>query len=901
MGVPGSANFLLAGSAPGYRIERSLRFNSADSAYLDKTIGPGGTNTKHVTSFWMKRASVNTGSYSVIYGALFNANNYIYIYLSSGDKLSLYWVNSAVNVLNLQSTLVLRDPSAWYHIYYAQDTDQATAANRFRMWVNGVEITSWSTNTNTTTQSVGTPFGGNNTHQIGRDPSSSSAYFNGYITEFHDIWQPSTLPPVTDFGETDTITGVWKPKKYTGTYGTNGFYLNFSDNSANTATTIGKDYSGNGNNWTPNNIGVFTSSASINHGTQRENDYRSATLISGLTGYSTITLNCSYSWSGNLGGSLTQYVKLRDSSNTVVASGSGSGSSGSFTVTGTGLSTGMTYNFFVEAASSGGSYMERAASITVNYSADGGTATTDSFIDTPTPYADGGNGRGNYCTWNPLSLLPNSTITNGNLDASTPVTNGGGIWGTVAFPASGKWYFEVTATSGNSSMIGISSYLATAINAWAINPSVFYWNNGKKYVNGSDGGAYGATYTTNDVIGVAVDCDSGSVTFYKNNSSQGAIGCSPSGLFPCVTDGTSGSADSFSANFGQRAFAYTPPSGFKALNTQNLPEPSIKKPSSYFDVSLYTGNGSAQTVTNSGGFTPDLVWHKGRSVAYSHSLVDSVRGNSNVLFSDITNAEANPGAQLDITTNGFIATYRAANLANNQSSATYVGWQWKESATPGFDIVTYTGNATNRTIAHSLGVAPNMMIVKNRTTGSTGWIVYHSGVASPTTGGLRLNLTDAFVTYSFYWNNTAPTSSVFTVGTDNQVNGNGDSMVAYLWSEVAGFSKFGSYTGNGSSDGPFVFCGFRPRWLMIKASSTGGLYYDWVLYDSERMKYNTCINPLAANMSNGESYFATNYEIDLLPNGFKARNTGGNSTNTNGVTYVFAAFAEAPFKYALAR
>jgi hypothetical protein len=218
----------------GYQISRSLRFNSADSAYLNTTIGAGGTNTKHVTSFWMKRSSISTAAYTVIYGAQFSANDYIYIWLNTGDKIGVYWLSGGVNVLNLQSTLVLRDPSAWYHIYYAQDTTQATAANRFRMWINGVEITSWSTNANTTTQNAGTPFGGNNTHQIGRDPSTAGNYFNGYITEFHDIWQPTTLPPVTDFGENDTITGVWKPKKYAGTYGTNGFYLNFSDNSGTT-------------------------------------------------------------------------------------------------------------------------------------------------------------------------------------------------------------------------------------------------------------------------------------------------------------------------------------------------------------------------------------------------------------------------------------------------------------------------------------------------------------------------------------------------------------------------------------------------------------------------------------------------------------------------------------------
>ena len=443
-----------------------------------------------------------------------------------------------------------------------------------------------------------------------------------------------------------------------------------------------------------------------------------------------------------------------------------------------------------------------------------------------------------------------------------------------------------------------------------------YTNDAKKATSGSYS-AYGTTWTTNDVIGVALDADSGSLTFYKNGVSQGvaytiAAGTILfSGLIPAIAIyRNTGITQSAVFNFGQRDFEYTPPTGFKALNTANLPAPTIKKPGSYFDVSLYTGNGSAQTVTNSGGFTPDLVWHKGRSVGYSHSLVDSVRGNSNVLFSDTTSAEQNPGAQLDITTNGFIATYRAANLANNQSSATYVGWQWKAggsgssntagsitstvSANPtaGFSIITYSGNSTNNsTIGHGLGVAPVMIITKVRT-GATneGWPVWHQAFGN--TQYVQLNQTHSVATDSNIYggsNNTAPTSTVYSVGPGGVTNTSGRTYVAYCFAEVEGYSKFGSYTGNGSSDGPFVYTGFRPAWIMIKQTSPN--VGSWQIWDTQINQYNATYGRFNADRDLGEQ---GSLPIDILSNGFKIRHTDG-ATNESGYNFICIAFAEHPF------
>jgi len=230
----------------------------------------------------------------------------------------------------------------------------------------------------------------------------------------------------------------------------------------------------------------------------------------------------------------------------------------------------------------------------------------------------------------------------------------------------------------------------------------------------------------------------------------------------------------------------------------------------------------------------------------------------------------------------------------NTNAATYVAWQWKRGATPGFDVVTYTGTGSARTVAHSLGVAPAMMIVKKRNTatGST-WCVYHRSLATPATDYLRLETTNASATASTVFG-ANPTSTVFTVGTDSATNGSSDTFVAYLFAEVAGFSKAFSYTGNGSADGPFVFCGFRPRFIMWKRTDAVS---DWVIQDTAANTSNVASAHLYPNSSIAESSFGFH---DILSNGFKLRQT--NSTwNTSGGTYIFMAFAETAFKFSLGR
>jgi len=782
------------GSPSGYQISRSVRLRSSASAYFNRTLTTPTSSQKFTWSGWTKRGKLDSSGLQGIFCPYSSGTVYGYLAWYQDGIRIFDRLSGGTNYL-LQTTAVYRDPSAWYHIVYAVDTTQATAANRVRLYVNGVEVTSFSTSTYPT-QNNSTTTNSAIAHNIGYDPSNVG-YLDGYLTEINFIDGQALTP--SSFGSTNATTGVWQPIKYTGTYGTNGFFLNFSDNSAATAAAIGKDYSGNGNNWTPNNISV---------------------------------------------------------------------------------TAGVTY---------------------------------DSMLDVPTQWADGGNGRGNYCVLNPLiisGLSGGATLSNGNLRVSgTNGVSNAYARGTMAL--SGKFYAEfffdvVNATAS----IGVDAVTATSGALATSSTSVSYRSGGNKRVLGTES-AYGASWVANDIIGVAVDTAANTVEFFKNGVSQGVITSSAffaqgDCVFAMAKDDL-GSPLGY-ANFGQRPFSYTPPTGFKALNTLNLPTPTILKGNLYFDVSTWSGTGGSSRSITGVNFQPDLVWGKVRNTTYGHMLFDSVRGAGSLkeLGTNVTGAEGYGSSDLygflsAFNSDGFTVTAGTdgtiPNAYWNQSGNTYVGWQWKEGATQGFDIVTYTGTGVaGRTVAHNLGVAPAMYILKNRGATSN-WPVYHKNAnANPQNGGLYLNATDAFITAAGFWNNTLPTSSVFSTGSGADTNANGNTYVAYLFAEVAGYSSAFSYTGNGSADGPFVFCGFRPRWVMWKCSSDAST--DWVIYDSARDTYNVMGEYLLPNSS---AAGASNAGVDFLSNGFKIKLAGGGSTNTSGRTYIGFAMAENPFKNALAR
>ena len=318
---------------------------------------------------------------------------------------------------------------------------------------------------------------------------------------------------------------------------------------------------------------------------------------------------------------------------------------------------------------------------------------------------------------------------------------------------------------------------------------------------------------------------------------------------------------------------------------------TIDDPSAYFQTTLYTGNGGTQSITNGGNsdLQPDWLWIKDRDDTYKHLLVDSVRGATKHLSSINEAAEIDNTANVTSFASDGFALSSDGNV--NANADKYVAWQWKESATAGFDIVGYTGNGSARTISHSLSAVPSMMIVKSRSVADKPWAIYHhKNTSAPATDFLSLNNTNATADSSAYWNDTAPTSSVFTVGTTNDVNQNGTTYIAYLFSEVKGFSKFGSYTGNGNADGTFVYTGFKPAVVIRKGTGTTK---DWLIFDNKRPVFNATDKKLEPNTSEAEASANAN-AIDLLSNGFKCRGTG-TAGNTNGDPVIYMAFAEHPF------
>jgi len=342
-----------------------------------------------------------------------------------------------------------------------------------------------------------------------------------------------------------------------------------------------------------------------------------------------------------------------------------------------------------------------------------------------------------------------------------------------------------------------------------------------------------------------------------------------------------------------------------------MPTPTIPAGNLFMNATTYTGNGSSLTVTNGAAgasFQPDFVWIKNRSSAYDHYLYDSIRGANVKLSSNTTDAQATQTNGLDaFISNGF--SLNGGRLNTNENGSALVGWQWKANGTAvtnntgsissqvsanttsGFSVVTYTGNSVNgATVGHGLGVTPAMIIIKERSAVND-WLVWHQSNGTQ----IMFFTTAAKSTNAGAFNNTLPTSSVITLGTWDISNGSPNTYVAYCWAPIAGYSAFGSYTGNGSTDGPFVYTGFRPRFVLTRRSDA---VESWRIGDSSRSPYNAVQLELFANLANAEENNSN--QIDYLSNGFKIR-TSGSGHNASGGTYIYMVFAENPFKYANAR
>jgi hypothetical protein len=812
MGLPVEVNNLMMGSLGGYNVNRSLRFRSSASAYLNRTPASASNRTTWTWSGWVKRGGLGVQQGLFLAGTIgVNDSGFYFAY---NDTVEFYTRTSSTIQGYVITKAVYRDPSAWYHLVVVYDSTNATSANRMLIYINGVSQT---LTVNNTVPLNTNGFINNNVYHTTGALSDNSATLSGYLAEVNFIDGQALTP--SSFGAYDT-NGVWQPKKYTGTYGTNGFYLPFSNTTS--TTTLVQDSSGNGNNWTPNNIS---------------------------------------------------------------------------------LTAGTTY---------------------------------DSMIDSPTNAVGTSTGIGNYATFNPLvKFAPNnSSYSSGNLG----VQQTGGASGshacaiaTIAM-SSGKWYAEFsddTATyDGNRFGILNINNSGNYTNAnpyigWASDGYVIYKNstNAVKENNGTSTNI-GSNWTAGAIISVAVDIDNSKIWWRVNGGAWFGGGDPATGTSPVFTI-SSGKTYAFAvspynnngvtANFGQRPFSYTPPTGFNALNTYNLPAPSIANGAQYMAATTYTGNGSTQTINNGTNtaigtsFQPDFVWIKNRAAAVNHQLQNSNAGWQYGLNSNNTNAEYTDANAITGATSSGWSMNNNYN-SHNQSGVSYVGWNWKAGAgttstntsgsitstvsanpTAGFSVVTFTAQSSGTgTVGHGLGVAPSLIITKPRAN-AYGWTSYHESLGN--TKYIELNTTSAASTLSTVWNNTSPTSTVFTLGSSFAGNG---TYVAYCFAAVSGYSAFGSYTGNGSADGPFVFTGFRPRWVMFKVTSTTE---NWYIIDSSRNVYNVSGNQLKPNTTDAEDSYSI---VDFTANGFKIRNTFA-SYNSNSATYIYAAFAENPFKYSRAR
>jgi hypothetical protein len=911
----GSPNpFFIAGKK-AYEVERSLRFNDDDTAYLSRTPSSAGDRKKWTFSAWIKRSNLGgSAGEQRIFGGNTNASH---IYFPSNDEITWDLANegSGSSSGNLNTTQVFRDPSAWFHLVCALDTDESTADNRMRMYVNGTEVTSFGSRTNPSSGYATNAMNNNTLHTLGYRTSgqgSAGMEFDGYMAEINFI--DGQQYDASYFGETNVLTGQWIPKKYTGSYGTNGFYLNFSDNSGTTATTLGKDSSGNGNNFTPNNFSV---SAGAGNDSLEDSPTNNFCTMNPLVPSPTAT------WAnGNLdlgGSSSTQYNQNNTST---------------FGVT------------------SGKWYAE------VKFTLGG---TTNAYMGIcPINAVANANMTGSV-TDAAVIRMDNTLFIEGSAPSAGTSISSGDIIGIALDMDNQKVWFSVQgtyvlsgnpSTGANATFDGITAGETIAICARPLNntlnfnfgqrPFAYTPPTGFKKLNSAnlpdptillpnkhfDTLLYTGNATSRSITGLNFQPD---WVWIKNRSNA-----YHHGLFDAVRGANKvlkSSDTSAEGTFTQQLMSF---------NSDGYTLGDNSDSGNYVNINGHTYVGWNWNAGDTDGktYTVTVVDDSGNKFRFdgfgtSAVTLDLAEGGTYIFnypsghpFRFSTTADGTHGGGSEYTTGvthnsstqvTIVVAASAPTLYYYCSSHSGMGGQVntnttlgssnfdgsnqttvKVNATAGFSIVTYTGTGSTTTFGHGLGVAPQVVITKPRS--ATGnWGVLHT-VGDPTAENrLHLNDNGGYSSYQGYklWNDTVPTSSVFTVREDASTNASSVTYVAYVFSEVAGYSKFGKYTGNASTNGTFSFCGFKPAFVLLKKTNNSD---NWTIFDNKRDIDNSMHRRLRANLSDAE---ATNLsssadQIDFLSNGFKMRTTSNNH-NGNNSSNIFLAFAESPFKNARAR
>ena len=879
-------------------LDYGISFVSGSDESLSRSWGSGQTNNAAwCFATWFKTTA--TEDYFLCAGATNQSGgNHSMMRFEDADTFQMYnsessSVYGAWSIKWDISDLSLQDGN-WHHILVNGHSANSNSKHRIQVYFDGVQrgfeqeaggVISGEFDPPDQNDAIGY-WNNNHTHTLG-DQTYENKTTNIKFAETYFVDGNKYNPSPTFLQADGRPQPTGTPNStLNGLYGNKGFYLKYDDSAA-----LGDDESGNTNDWTlvgsPDQLTSGLPSGSIDTLTLDSSDK-----------FGDLTTETTYNQSdSNAAGEL--YTIDSGNKQLVFKTSSGSWSA----------NTGKT----------------------ITIPAVGGG---DTFTDSPTNYGTdtgvGGEVRGNYCTLNPIDMDSDIALSQGNLRADIS-DNSKMIRGTVGVKGSGKWYFEVeceACTNDNNKQIGVhpldiakESYIGSL-------KSVGYHKDGRTLYNGEQQGTTGSTWGTDDVIGVALDLSgggttNGKVTFYKNGTAQTGqilttLDCTKYYTI-AVARSSLGSGNSiFNVNAGQSAFKYTAPAGHKCLCTQNLSNTfsgdELNNPSKYFDITTYTGTGAEQDIEGL-GFQPDLVFLKERSDAANWQVYDAVRGATKVL-------ECNDGFDIETTVAQGLKSFDADGFtlgtedASNTNTETYVahvwdagtaasganndgsvniasGDQWKNT-TAGFSITKFTPPGSgNYSVGHGLAAKPEFVITKNlEDNGGYYWNVYHKSLGIGKV--IVLNDTAAADTDAAYFPS-EPTNTLFNLGTKGQI-AQTDDYIMYAWTSIPGYSVFGKYTGNDSADGPFVYTGMSPKWIMIKNADQGSSAADWLIYDTERSTFNAVDDQLYPNRDDDEAAEST-HAFDILSNGFKVRSSSTSDlTNSSGDDFIYAAFAEFPFK-----